>query len=174
MLKYSTVQPSALSICCCLQFTSIFAVNTVLILEQDLPVCIMLRLRDFGPFEGFESATKTCESEASRLTSDDSRFSLLVGNHGILIVLLWPTLAPALSGQVQDSLTEPQPFIKLSFSLNLPAQLSIYMYRVELLWVKGSVCLVLEFALPPFSPPLPSVVEVTKQNTHQIFDPIYN
>ena len=29
-------------------------------------------------------------------------------------------------------------------------------------WIKGSVCLVLEFALPPFSP-IPSVVEVSKQ-----------
>ena len=28
-------------------------------------------------------------------------------------------------------------------------------------WVKGSVCFVLAFALPPFSPPLPSVVEVS-------------
>ena len=33
-------------------------------------------------------------------------------------------------------------------------------------WVKGSACIVLEFALPPFSPPLPSVVEVSKQNRH--------
>ena len=33
-------------------------------------------------------------------------------------------------------------------------------------WVKGSVCSVLKFALPPFSPPLPSVVEVLKQNRH--------
>ena len=39
-----------------------------------------------------------------------------------------------------------------------------YMYRDEQnTWVKGSVCLVLEFALPPFSPPLPSVVEVSRQ-----------
>ena len=33
-------------------------------------------------------------------------------------------------------------------------------------WVKGLVCLGLEFALPPFSPSLPSVVEVSKQNRH--------
>ena len=33
-------------------------------------------------------------------------------------------------------------------------------------WIKGSACFVLEIALPPFSPPLPSVVEVSKQNTH--------
>ena len=31
---------------------------------------------------------------------------------------------------------------------------------------KGSVCLVLEFALPPSSPPLPSVVELSKPNMH--------
>ena len=35
-----------------------------------------------------------------------------------------------------------------------------YLYRGEHNpWVKGSVCLVLEFAPPPFSPPLPCVVE---------------
>ena len=31
-------------------------------------------------------------------------------------------------------------------------------------WVKGSVCLFIELTLPPFSPPPPSVVEVSKQN----------
>ena len=36
--------------------------------------------------------------------------------------------------------------------------------------VKGYVCFVLEFAHPPFSPPLPSVVEVSKQNRHSTFD----
>ena len=36
--------------------------------------------------------------------------------------------------------------------------------------VKGSVCFVLKFALPPFSPPLPSVVEISKQNRHRTFD----
>ena len=39
----------------------------------------------------------------------------------------------------------------------------LFQYRGELNpWVKGSACLVLEFALPPFSPPPPSVVEVSK------------
>ena len=33
-------------------------------------------------------------------------------------------------------------------------------------WVKGSVCFVLKFAPPPFSTPLPSVVENSKQNRH--------
>ena len=43
----------------------------------------------------------------------------------------------------------------------------ILLYRDELNpWVKGTVFLVLEFALSPFSPRLPSVVEVSKQNTH--------
>ena len=37
-------------------------------------------------------------------------------------------------------------------------------------WVKGSVCLFIEFALPPFSPPLPSVVEISKQNRHGTVD----
>ena len=36
--------------------------------------------------------------------------------------------------------------------------------------VKGSVCLLLEFALPPFSPSLPSVVQFSKHSTHQTFD----
>ena len=40
-------------------------------------------------------------------------------------------------------------------------------YRSEIIsWVKGSVCLVLKFALPPFYPPLPSGVQISKQNTH--------
>ena len=44
------------------------------------------------------------------------------------------------------------------------------MYRCE--DVKGSVCFVLKFSLPPpFSPPLPSVV---KQSTHGLFDIRYN
>ena len=38
----------------------------------------------------------------------------------------------------------------------------------------GSVCFVLKFALPHFSPPLPSGVQISKQNTHRIFDPINN
>ena len=32
--------------------------------------------------------------------------------------------------------------------------------------VKGSVCFVLEFALPPFSLPLPSVVQYSKQHMY--------
>ena len=39
-------------------------------------------------------------------------------------------------------------------------------------WVKGSECLALKFALPPFSTPLPSGVQILKQNMH--FDPISN
>ena len=52
---------------------------------------------------------------------------------------------------------------------------SKYHHRGELNpWVKCSVCFVLEFALPPFSPPLPSVAEVSKQNRHWTFDPMIN
>ena len=40
--------------------------------------------------------------------------------------------------------------------------------------VKGSVCFDLKFALPPFSPPLPSGVQISKQNTHWTFDSINN
>ena len=55
------------------------------------------------------SAAKTCESEASKLTPDertdaDANASSLrppLGNHGILIVLLWPSLA--LPGQIHVS-----------------------------------------------------------------------
>ena len=40
----------------------------------------------------------------------------------------------------------------------------LFLYQAEITennpWVKGSVCI--EFALPPCSPPLPSVVEVSK------------
>ena len=44
---------------------------------------------------------------------------------------------------------------------------NFYQYRgEENRWVKGFVCLILEFALPPFSLPLPSVVEVSLQNRH--------
>ena len=32
--------------------------------------------------------------------------------------------------------------------------------------MKGSVCFVLKFAFPPLSPPLPSVVQISKQNMH--------
>ena len=32
-------------------------------------------------------------------------------------------------------------------------------------WVKDSVCFVLKFALPPYSPPLPSGVQISTQNT---------
>ena len=39
-------------------------------------------------------------------------------------------------------------------------------------WVKGSLCFVLKFALPPFSPPRPYVVQLSKQNRHLTFDPI--
>ena len=38
--------------------------------------------------------------------------------------------------------------------------------------VKGSVCFVLKLALPPFSPPLPSGVQISKQNRHRTFDVI--
>ena len=52
--------------------------------------------------------------------------------------------------------------------LDMPtSQLHAAVYKGELNpWVKSYVCLVLEFALPPFSPPLPSVVEVLRQNRH--------
>ena len=33
-------------------------------------------------------------------------------------------------------------------------------------WVRGSVRLISKFALPPFSPPLPSGVQISKQNMH--------
>ena len=33
-------------------------------------------------------------------------------------------------------------------------------------WVKCSVCFILKFALPPFSPPLPSGMQISKQNMH--------
>ena len=33
---------------------------------------------------------------------------------------------------------------------------------------------VLKFALPPFSPPLPSGVQISKENMHRTFDPINN
>ena len=36
--------------------------------------------------------------------------------------------------------------------------------------VKGSVCIVLKIALPPFSPPLPSVVQFLRQNRYRTFD----
>ena len=35
--------------------------------------------------------------------------------------------------------------------------------------MKGSVCFVLIFALPQFSPPLPSGVQISKQNMHKTF-----
>ena len=41
-------------------------------------------------------------------------------------------------------------------------------------WVKGSVCFVLKFALPPFSPLLSPVVQISKQNMHWTLDPINN
>ena len=42
-----------------------------------------------------------------------------------------------------------------------------YIYRAGAIsWVKGFVSFVLKFALPPFSPPLPSVVQFSKQNTN--------
>ena len=44
---------------------------------------------------------------------------------------------------------------------------------VELfLWSKVLCALIWNFALPPISPPLHSVVEVSKQNLHWTFDPI--
>ena len=36
--------------------------------------------------------------------------------------------------------------------------------------VKGSVCYFWKFALPPFSPPLPSVVQFSKHNRHWTFE----
>ena len=36
--------------------------------------------------------------------------------------------------------------------------------------VKGSLCFFWKFALPPFSPSLPSVVEISKPNRHRTFD----
>ena len=36
--------------------------------------------------------------------------------------------------------------------------------------VKGSVCFALQFAPPPFSPPLPYVVQIPKQNRRRTFD----
>ena len=40
-------------------------------------------------------------------------------------------------------------------------------HRGEVIYdVKGSVCFVLKFALPPISPPRPTVVHLSKQNTH--------
>ena len=45
-------------------------------------------------------------------------------------------------------------------------------YRPESIsWVKGLVCFVLKFALPHFSPPLPSGVQISKQNMLWTFDP---
>ena len=48
----------------------------------------------FSLFESFVAA-KTCEAEASKLTADErtTRTPGTLGNHGILIVLLWPSIA---------------------------------------------------------------------------------
>ena len=41
------------------------------------------------------------------------------------------------------------------------------LYRAQgISWVKGSVCFVLKFELPTFSPPLPSGVQISKQIMH--------
>ena len=46
------------------------------------------------------------------------------------------------------------------------------LYRAEgISWVKGSVCFVLKFAFPPFSPPLTSGVQISRHNIHQTFCP---
>ena len=43
------------------------------------------------------------------------------------------------------------------------------MYRaVGISWVKGSVCFVLKFALPPFSPPLPSGVQYRAEGIYWV------
>ena len=63
-------------------------------------------------------------------------------------------------------------WIPSPFSLSLPSGVQ---YRAEgISWVKGSVCFVLKFALPPFSFPLPTGVQISKQNKHGTFDPIIN
>ena len=47
----------------------------------------------------------------------------------------------------------------------------IQMYRGWGIYdVKGSVCFVKKFALPSFSPPHPSVVQISKQKTHWTLD----
>ena len=56
---------------------------------------------------------------------------------------------------------------------------SAYLYFLKIQgssisWLKGSVCFVLKFALPPFSPPLSSVMQFFKQNMHGTFDPRNN
>ena len=43
------------------------------------------------------------------------------------------------------------------------ADILLYVQRSGISWVKGSVCFVLKFAFPPF--PLPSVVQISKQDT---------
>ena len=45
------------------------------------------------------------------------------------------------------------------------ADILLYVQRSGISWVKGSVCFVLKFAFPPFPPPLPSVVQISKQDT---------
>ena len=60
----------------------------------------------------------------------------------------------------------------LPFGNKNHAKLQIAKYRSEVKpLVKGSVCFILKFALPAFSPPIPSEVEVSKQNTLWTFDP---
>ena len=41
-------------------------------------------------------------------------------------------------------------------------------------WVKVSACIVLKFALPPFSSLSPPVVQISKQNRHWTFEPRIN
>ena len=46
------------------------------------------------------------------------------------------------------------------------------LYRAQVIsWVKVSVCFVLKFAFPSFSPPLPSGVQISKQTIQGTFQP---
>ena len=47
------------------------------------------------------------------------------------------------------------------------------MYRAQVVSrVKGSGCFVLKFTFPPFSPPLPTRMQIPKHNMHTTYDPI--
>ena len=61
-----------------------------------------------------------------------------------------------------NSSTKPLMFLLFSTSLSL----SLFYRSLGIYDVKGSVCFGFKFVLPPFSPPLPSVVEISKQNRH--------
>ena len=63
--------------------------------------------------------------------------------------------------------------VKKGIFLNAYSSLGmkIRIYRAEIISdVKGSGWFVWKLALPPFSPPLPSVVQISKHNTHWTFD----